>query len=285
MDTLQEMRNIALYQANSIPDALAFYEKSLMQLGDFKSIAHSKRLEKYREEILNREYLIQLREHFNEIYNLISNTYEDIRFVIIGRRKSFISTDNKILKLLSNNSSLDLLRDTSGFRIMLFGNNSPKLISSCYSIMNTIIKHFNKKGLILCEADKVSQTEKFNSANHPSVLVPNNSEILDEFLFGVKDYILHPKENGYQSLHTVFRTDTGECFEIQVRTFDMHVYAESGEASHEKYKTIKYQDTGDVSFDRDKIHIPGYGISDEGILYDFIGLEKGLEILRRHKTF
>jgi len=282
------LRNMVLYDATSIPDALKKYEQALKELGDWKSIAHAMRLEKYREEIMNKKYLAQLRTNFNKIYDLINTDYPDVCFLIIGRLKSLISTDNKIVKLLNENRSLDLLRDTNGFRIHLFGKNSSELISKCYSIMNDIIKFFNMQGLTLCEADPVSQTECFDPSKHPSVLVPTNIEIPEEFIYGIKDYIRHPKENGYQSLHVVFRTATGECFEIQVRTLAMHIYAETGEACHQKYKTEKYKkhnDANTVSFDRNKINIPGYKLSDDGTLYDFVGLEKGLEILRRQKTF
>lgn len=55
----------------------------------------------------------------------------------------------------------------------------------------------------------------------------------------IKDYIATPKPNGYQSLHTTVITTKEQIVEFQIRTHDMHEYAERGLAASFHYHDQK----------------------------------------------
>ena len=272
----------ALYKGHSIPEVLEIYEKMLKETGDLKSIQHGTFISQYRNIVVDKRFLATLRKHFNNIYNLIGKKFPETLFHLEGRRKSLISTEKKIIKLLSQNKSLDTLRDLIAFRLIIFDDlkNPKTAVEQCYNIMTSIIKYGIENGFVLCEANPVVETKGFDNEKH-HLYIPKTSAIPKEFQVGVKDYIMKPKENGYQSLHAVFRLASGHCFEVQIRTFSMHTHAESGNANHKVYKQQEYVH---LEIDKEKIHIPGYAITN-GDVHDMVGVEKALLVLQRQKTF
>ena len=90
-----------------------------------------------------------------------------------------------------------------------------------------------------------------------------------------KDYISTPKINKYKSIHTSIIGPNKNRIEIQIRTFDMHEFAERGIASHWKYKSSeKLTDLSWKEYDwlRDLVEIIETGNSPEHY-YEFTKLQ------------
>ncbi|KAH8962283.1 hypothetical protein BDL97_05G092600 [Sphagnum fallax] len=106
----------------------------------------------------------------------------------------------------------------------------PKNLYSIYKKMTrkgrSIEEIFDVRGLRLILQDEKSCYDALGIVHKLWLHIPGTC----------KDYILMPKPNGYQSLHTVVRGDDGYPLEVQIRTVAMHHQAEFGLAAHWRYK-------------------------------------------------
>lgn len=95
------------------------------------------------------------------------------------------------------------------------------------------------------------------------VIVPDNETcyrvlgilhgMYQPMLARIKDYIAVPKPNGYQSLHTTVITPSKQIVEFQIRTHEMHEYAERGLAASFHY----HEQKGGKNYTRKRsVHLP-----------------------------
>ena len=150
---------------------------------------------------------------------------------------------------------------------------------------------------ILDKSDVMRGMGDFNPQIHPTVIVPNETLILPEYHFGVKNYVITPKDNGYQSVHFVLHMPSyskicpGGYFEFQIRTNEMHVYAEHELASHTMYKENqqkRYDEYGvseAFQLNPDKINLLGFTLFDNGTWADEIGLRNAVHFEVRQASY
>ncbi len=61
----------------------------------------------------------------------------------------------------------------------------------------------------------------------------------------LRDWVNHPKANGYQALHATMMSNEGQWIEVQIRSERMDEIAEQGFAAHWKYKEGDFKDDDD----------------------------------------
>lgn len=216
------------------------YCHDLRQAGGRHNLLHANMLEHYVQISEDREFIYSIQKAMTSFFFSYLHTYHH-EAQVFGRKKGLVSLEDKC-NLLLTRRRIPEVKDSLGFRIILFGKSSEELVSDCYSVMDMCIDFFIAEGFTPTEAEKKSSTSNFNPDKHPNVFVPKKSLLSPENKIFVKDYILHPKEEGYQSLHVILVDSQGREFEVQIRTYLMDQYAESGPASHIVYKKTKYED-------------------------------------------
>ncbi len=155
--------------------------------------------------------------HQPEVYeNLKAEVEKETR----ASQKMINQTVEKIKKLLFKN----------GVECVCYGR-----IKHLSSIQNKIVnKHYTLKNIYDISAVRILVKSVAECYMALGIVHANFTPVDGRF----KDYIANPKPNGYQSLHTTVISD-GEFFEVQIRTYDMHDFAEYGVAAHFLYKEHK----------------------------------------------
>lgn len=120
-------------------------------------------------------------------------------------------------------------------------------IKSVYSLHKKLIKHNQNMGEIY---DLTAMRIIVNDITDCYLTLGVIHSLYTPMTGRIKDYIAVPKQNGYQSLHTTVITKDKRIIEFQIRTHEMHEYAERGLAASfyyneqkltENYRTGKIQ--------------------------------------------
>lgn len=185
-------------------------------------------------------------------------------FEVHGRKKSFLSYAKKILK----NSPVSV-RDLYGFRIILddtvIGRENAAYL--CYDVAKWLIDGYQNKYDYEVKDDVKTNSngDELDETIRSQLFIPNSSVLnLGDYSKCLKNYILFPKETGYQGLHFFLYTENNMFIEVQIRTWSMHLMAEYGIANHKKvYKPEDCIDavlkTKDPSFIKELLVPPSIG--------------------------
>lgn len=205
-------------------------------------------------------------------------TSTNVPITIKYRQKDFIRYNDKIRTcLIERGTDLDKVSDLLGFRIILStpAMDSIKTVGLTYQLLKEVINFFVLEKHALPIEPIPPKDTNFKRTSHPEIVLPEKQDLPENFEGFVKDYVMFPKEKGYQSLHIVLKKPNGLTFEVQIRTFAMDVHAELGKASHNEYSEER-KSSSNIQLDYSKINIPGFIYHPNGIL-DQIGLVHAID--------
>ncbi|MDO4987390.1 MAG: RelA/SpoT family protein [Candidatus Saccharibacteria bacterium] len=162
--------------------------------------------------------------------------YNELRVLIDKHAQSAEKTLKKVIEEVSELLTREKIKFEIGGRV-----------KSVYSLHKKLAKHNQNMGEIYdltalrVIVDDITDCYLAMGLIH-SLYTPMSGRI--------KDYIAVPKQNGYQSIHTTVITKDKQVIEFQIRTREMHEYAERGLAASfyyneqkltENYRTGKIQ--------------------------------------------
>jgi RelA/SpoT family (p)ppGpp synthetase len=206
--------------------------------------------------------------------NLIRDELEDLSFSVLNKEARDLITER--LKFIKNNRADNLQEISKELISQLKKNSVTATIAGREKTPFSIWRKIQNKKISL---EHLSDIIGFR------IIVENISDCYktlgifhskySAIPFKFKDYISTPKINKYQSIHTAIIGPKKQRVEIQIRTFEMHDFAERGIASHWKYKSSeKFSDPSWKEYDwlRDLVEIMELGNNPEHY-YEFTKLQ------------
>lgn len=162
--------------------------------------------------LIKSNYFFDMRKKIDGLRKVLSENFPDVYFQIKCRQKAWESMLRKIIKNYLEGGSI-VLYDLVALRIIIDSNKytEKELEEICHQISDTCIKYFIKQMCILMPPSKVVGESPL-----------------------MKDYISHPKANGYKSIHLAFMNEDNNIFELQIRTQEEDINAEYGPTEQEE---------------------------------------------------
>ena len=189
--------------------------------------------------------------------NLIRDELEDLSFSVLNKKARDLITER--LKFIKNNRVNDFDHIGDSLMVVLKENGITAIFEGREKTPFPIWRKIQNKKISL---EHLSDIIGFRVIVES---VPDCYKTLGIFHsrysaipYKFKDYISTPKINKYQSIHTAIIGPKDQRVEIQIRTTQMHDFAERGVASHWKYKSSeKFSDLSWKEYDwlRDLVEI------------------------------
>ncbi len=180
--------------------------------------------------------------------NSIKTELEDLSFKHINRA-SYDEIENKLEKTKAVRERF-IQKFCSPIKKSLDDQGLKYIIKARTKAINSINRKIHEKGVDFEEIFDVFAIRiiiKSSPKNEKSECWKAYSLVTDHYIPNPKrlrDWISHPKQNGYESLHTTVMSPTGKWVEVQIRSQRMDEIAEKGLAAHWKYKEKNASATG-----------------------------------------
>jgi ppGpp synthetase/RelA/SpoT-type nucleotidyltranferase len=169
-------------------------------------------------------------------YRQLKNRLEDAALSIL-EPELFHSINQQLLTLIKSQGTWATKSAKMLCRVL--EKNMIPCIDVSHRVKHTgsILQKMKEKKLILQEihdlyAFRVIVPTESDCYSALGIIHQNFNPIVGRF----KDYIVRPKINGYQSLHTCVSNKIGPVFEVQIRSAAMHQHADMGNSAHWLYK-------------------------------------------------